>query len=124
MPEMPRRCRARVADGHYRARVRCRSRRIPAFAAQFRRRAPQGELMVCSMNTMSIKPPRHEMWLPRDTPRPEQLNAVAETVLPAGRRHSAQQHIRNWPGYGPTPLVALPGVADWLGLSVVWCKDE
>jgi diaminopropionate ammonia-lyase len=76
------------------------------------------------MNTVPIKPPRHEIWVPRDTPRPEQLNAVAEAVLPAGRRHSAQQNIRNWPGYSPTPLVALPGLANWLHLSAVWCKDE
>jgi diaminopropionate ammonia-lyase len=76
------------------------------------------------MNTMPIKPPRHDIWVARDTPQPEQLNAVAEAVLPAGRRHSAQQHIRNWPGYGPTPLIALPGLASWLHLSAVWCKDE
>jgi diaminopropionate ammonia-lyase len=80
--------------------------------------------MVSPMNAMPIKPIRHDIWLPRDTPRPEHLNAVAEAVLPVGRRHSAQQHIRNWPGYSVTPLVALPGLADWLRLSAIWCKDE
>jgi len=32
--------------------------------------------------------------------------------------------MRSWAGYAPTPLVELPGLAEGLGVSRVWCKDE
>ena len=45
-------------------------------------------------------------------------------VLAAGLRREAQAAIRSWPGYAPTPLLELPGLARRLGVaSVVW-KDE
>jgi diaminopropionate ammonia-lyase len=76
------------------------------------------------MNTMPIRLPCSDFWLAPETPDPERLSATAETVLPNSRRRSAQQQIRNWPGYSPTPLLALPGLAGGLGLSMLWCKDE
>ena len=32
--------------------------------------------------------------------------------------------IRQWPGYQPTPLIALDGLVDELGVAGVWYKDE
>ncbi|HRA49257.1 MAG TPA: hypothetical protein PK819_14385, partial [Thermomicrobiales bacterium] len=28
------------------------------------------------------------------------------------------------PGYAPSPLIALPGIAEALGIGQVWLKDE
>lgn len=36
----------------------------------------------------------------------------------------AEAEIRSWPGYGPTPLVALPGLAAALQLGSIHYKDE
>lgn len=36
----------------------------------------------------------------------------------------AARVIRSWPGYAPTPLVALPGLASALGVGSVHLKDE
>lgn len=36
----------------------------------------------------------------------------------------ARSEIGSWPGYAPTPLVALPGLAAAAGLAEVWYKDE
>ncbi|MBM3519074.1 MAG: pyridoxal-phosphate dependent enzyme, partial [Alphaproteobacteria bacterium] len=40
-------------------------------------------------------------------------------VLPEVRRE-----IGSWPGYRPTPLHALPGLAGQLGIARLWLKDE
>lgn len=45
-------------------------------------------------------------------------------VLTAARRAEAQTAIRSWPGYAPTPLLDLPGLARRLGLGAVRYKDE
>lgn len=37
---------------------------------------------------------------------------------------AAQAEIASWPGYAPTPLVALPGLAQQLGVGQVLYKDE
>jgi diaminopropionate ammonia-lyase len=36
----------------------------------------------------------------------------------------ARGEIASWPGYAPTPLVALPGLAAAAGLGRIWYKDE
>lgn len=36
----------------------------------------------------------------------------------------ARSVIRSWPGYTPTPLVALPDLARALGVGSLWYKDE
>ena len=51
---------------------------------------------------------------------PEPARAVVNL---AGWRQ-AQAEIANWPGYAPSPLVALPGLARALGLGRLWYKDE
>lgn len=45
-------------------------------------------------------------------------------VLTAQARVEAQTSIRAWPGYAPTPLLGLPGLAASLGVASVRWKDE
>jgi diaminopropionate ammonia-lyase len=47
-----------------------------------------------------------------------------QTVLNADGFQTARQEITSWPGYAPTPLIALPGLAAAAGLGEVWYKDE
>ncbi len=37
---------------------------------------------------------------------------------------AAYRDISSWPGYAPTPLVALPGLAGVAGVGMVWYKGE
>ena len=46
------------------------------------------------------------------------------TVLPQAGFRRARAEIVAWPGYAPTPLVALPQIAAAAGLGVVRLKDE
>ncbi len=46
------------------------------------------------------------------------------TVLPEAGFRRARAEIVAWPGYAPTPLVDLPGIAAAAGLGVVRLKDE
>jgi diaminopropionate ammonia-lyase len=50
-------------------------------------------------------------------------SSLMPILNPAGFRAAAQE-IRSWPGYRPTNLVALPGLAASLGLGGIWYKDE
>ena len=45
-------------------------------------------------------------------------------VKQADAEESAFREISSWPGYAPTPLVSLNGLARRLGVANVWCKDE
>ncbi|WP_458097307.1 diaminopropionate ammonia-lyase [Roseomonas sp. WA12] len=45
-------------------------------------------------------------------------------VLPEGGWRRARDAITAWPGYAPTPLLALPDVAAALGLAAIHLKDE
>lgn len=61
-------------------------------------------------------------------------NALASRTAPYGLREQeilseaafddAKREITAWPGYAPTPLVALPGLAASAGVGTLWCKDE
>ncbi|MEM7224198.1 MAG: diaminopropionate ammonia-lyase [Pseudomonadota bacterium] len=46
------------------------------------------------------------------------------TLLTAGAIDQAREAICTWPGYEPTPLVALPGLAKAAGLGALYYKDE
>ena len=48
----------------------------------------------------------------------------AEEILGAGAFAEAKREITAWPGYAPTPLVPLGGLAGALGLAAVHYKDE
>jgi diaminopropionate ammonia-lyase len=58
--------------------------------------------------------------LPSDAPYPPGLSPILgpEGFAAAGRE------IRGWPGYRPTNLVSLAGLAASLGLGGIWYKDE
>lgn len=45
-------------------------------------------------------------------------------VLTRAIRAEAQAAIRDWPGYAPTPLLDLPGLAGRLGVGQIRYKDE
>lgn len=62
------------------------------------------------------------------------LNSGARHELPYGREQRAVlnreaheeafREISSWEGYGPTPLISLPGLAAALGIGRLWYKDE
>lgn len=45
-------------------------------------------------------------------------------VLPSGGYRRARADISVWPGYAPTPLLPLPGIAERAGVAAVHIKDE
>ena len=45
-------------------------------------------------------------------------------VLDENGLEEARNEITTWPGYAPTPLIGLPGLAAAAGLGEVWYKDE
>lgn len=61
--------------------------------------------------------------LPRCLPNPRQ-GAPGIVVLPAGGFRRARADISAWPGYAPTPLHALPGIAREAGVAALHLKDE
>lgn len=60
-------------------------------------------------------------------PGPAARNTLADphgpTLTDAGFA-AAEREVRSWPGYEPTPLHALPGLAARLGLGGLYLKDE
>ena len=61
---------------------------------------------------------------PRAAARGAAYGAKRAAVLNAAGFAAAEREIASWPGYAPTPLVALPGRAAQLGLAKLWYKDE
>jgi diaminopropionate ammonia-lyase len=51
-------------------------------------------------------------------------DARLRAVLNETGLEEARREIASWPGYAPTPLVDLPGLAAAAGLGQVWYKDE
>ncbi|MCK6474691.1 MAG: diaminopropionate ammonia-lyase [Planctomycetes bacterium] len=51
---------------------------------------------------------------------PEELRAI----LSLSAHEAARREIAAWPGYAPTPLRDLPGLAKRCGVGRVWLKDE
>lgn len=47
-----------------------------------------------------------------------------ETILSEGALAQARAEIAAWPGFAPTPLVSLPGVADAARIGELYYKDE
>lgn len=57
--------------------------------------------------------------------RPEcRYEGRLDSALPPSGFAAARDEIAGWPGYAPTPLFALPGLAGRLGLGNLWYKDE
>ncbi len=59
----------------------------------------------------------------RCLPNPRR-GAPGIVVLPQGGFRRARADISAWPGYAPTPLRALPGVAEEAGVAALHVKDE
>jgi len=54
----------------------------------------------------------------------EDYGAVRAAVMSETRFAAALTEISSWPGYAPTPLVRLPGLANELGVGALLYKDE
>ena len=61
---------------------------------------------------------------PRAAAADAPYGAARAAVLSADGFAAAEREITSWPGYAPTPLVALPGLARALGLASLRYKDE
>ena len=57
-------------------------------------------------------------------PAAELYGAERSAVLNQAGFDAAFAEISSWPGYAPTPLVALPGLARALGVGAMHYKDE
>jgi diaminopropionate ammonia-lyase len=56
--------------------------------------------------------------------RSQAYGPAERAVLSQAALARARTEITSWPGYAPTPLVALPGLARGLGLGAIHYKDE
>jgi len=54
----------------------------------------------------------------------QSLGGQRTAVLSPAAVVAAAEQIGTWPGYSPTPLVALTGLARAAGLEALWYKDE
>jgi diaminopropionate ammonia-lyase len=61
---------------------------------------------------------------PRASPPSEPYGPVRAQALSAAAIAAARAEIASWPGYAPTPLRTLPGLARELGLAALGYKDE
>lgn len=57
-------------------------------------------------------------------PANEPYGPARSSVLPKAAFDAAHCEISRWPGYRPTPLIALPGRAAALGIAALLYKDE
>ncbi len=57
-------------------------------------------------------------------PRMTTYGAHLDRVLPQSGFDAAYAEISNWPGYAPTPLIALPGLAAEFGIGELIYKEE
>ncbi|WP_374379900.1 diaminopropionate ammonia-lyase [Dongia sp.] len=68
--------------------------------------------------------PAHVFVNPRLAPAEESLAAAATGVVDEAGFARAAAEIKAWPGYQPTPLRRLPGLAHQLGVGGIAYKDE
>lgn len=68
-----------------------------------------------------------EAFTLRLNPNAQKTNLWTEeqdAILSEAGLKAARETISGWPGYAPTPLLALPGLADELGIASLSYKDE
>jgi len=68
--------------------------------------------------------PAHAVVNAHAAPAAESYGLARARVLSAAGFAAAAAEIATWPGYAPTPLTPLPGLAHRLGLRELWYKDE
>lgn len=74
------------------------------------------------MNRIDLPPLRlHQNW---QCDRAATYGPAQRAVLDAATRKAARDTISAWPGYAPTPLVELPGIASKLGVGRIRLKHE
>lgn len=56
--------------------------------------------------------------------RETELGNAAARLLPPGACEAAREEVSEWPGYEPTPLRELGGLARRAGIGALWYKDE
>ena len=71
-----------------------------------------------------LKPEARALRNPAAAAAEEPYGEVRAAVLNQAGFDAAYGEIRSWPGYEPTPLLALPGLAADLGLGALHYKDE
>jgi diaminopropionate ammonia-lyase len=79
------------------------------------------------MNASPPAAPHPGEALPRHTRNPAaqpDLTPAAAALLPEAAHEAARREITAWPGYAPTPIVDLPGLARAAGVAAVHYKDE
>ena len=59
-------------------------------------------------------------WVNRQGKYPSELHGI----LSLKRHREVRDEIVSWPGYAATPLVSLVSLAERLGISTLWYKDE
>jgi len=63
-------------------------------------------------------------WIPNPRARGIDRSDAVATVFPDGVFEQARRFHRQIPGYRPSPLRTLPGLASMLSVGGVWVKDE
>ncbi|MFP6744825.1 MAG: diaminopropionate ammonia-lyase, partial [Alphaproteobacteria bacterium] len=53
-----------------------------------------------------------------------EYGSALQAILNHEGFEAARREITGWPGYAPTPMVALPGLAAHAGLGAIFYKDE
>jgi diaminopropionate ammonia-lyase len=71
-----------------------------------------------------VKHEARAMRNPAAAPASEHYGAARSAVLSHSGFKAALAEISSWPGYAPTPLVALPALARSLGVGAIHYKDE
>lgn len=74
--------------------------------------------------SLPISPARVAHAANRHAVRGQPIGARQRAVLTDDAMREARAEIRTWPGYAPTPLRDLRGLAEASGVAAVWYKDE
>jgi diaminopropionate ammonia-lyase len=76
--------------------------------------------MNFSLHTPDTLAPRHTS----NAQAQPRLSPDAAALLTEGEAEAARAEITSWPGYAPTPVLPLPGVASAAGVAAINYKDE
>ena len=77
--------------------------------------------MAAALIPAACRPATAELFI---NPRAGRGGPAGEAVLSRAGFEQAETSIGYWPGHTPTPLLALDGLADAVGVERLWYKDE